>query len=314
MGEVILAHDGAIEREVAIKRPHGAGFDGDEQFWREVRTMGQLEHPNIVPVHDVGVALDGRPFIVMKRVEGETLGVIIERLQAKDPTYLRTYTIERRVEIFIGLLRAMEYAHANGVLHRDIKPDNVMVGPYGEVVLMDWGIATQLDERDDRIVGTPLYMSPEQTVGADLDERSDIYSAAVVLHELLTLRHYLGEDRDVPAVLKAVREEGWKLSLLDWHRPGPGPMPPMELYHFVRHAMAHDRERRFASATEMIMELQRILDGRIRVQCHITLVKSTTRRLGRFVDRRPWLAFALFLIVVALIVQGIVGTATALIG
>ncbi len=314
MGEVVLAHDMAIEREVAIKRPHGAAPGGEGQFWHEVRMMGRLEHPNIVPVHDVGTGPDGRPFIVMKRVEGETLAEILERLQARDAEYVLAYSVERLVEIFIGLLRALEYAHDKGVLHRDIKPENVMIGPYGEVVLMDWGIAKPLGDTDRRIVGTPFYMSPEQARGADLDERSDLYSAAVLLHEMLTLRHYLGDVEDVPAVLAAVSQHGWKHSLMDWHRPGLAPMPPMELYHFLRHAMAHDRERRFASAEEMITELHLIHEGRMRIQCHITLVKSTTRRLGRFVDRRPWLAFGLFLVTAGLLVQGIVGTATALFG
>ncbi|GAB4199636.1 MAG: hypothetical protein OHK0013_09990 [Sandaracinaceae bacterium] len=298
MGEVELVSDVDLGRTVAIKHMlDGAPAD---RFVGEIRTLGRLEHPNIVPLHDVGVDAEGRYFFVMKHVEGETLAEIIERLRAREPAYVALYTFERRIEIVLGILHALEHAHESGILHRDLKPENVMIGKHGEVQLMDWGIALPFragarpstDEPRGAVTGTPWFMSPEQARGETdtLDARSDLYAVGALFHELLLLRHYLGDERDPVRVVERVGQEGWTQSLLDWHR-GPGPMPPMELYHFVRRAMAFERARRWSSAGEMIAELHRILDGRVRVQCPITLVKSTTRHAGRFVDRWPWLSF-----------------------
>jgi serine/threonine-protein kinase len=321
MGEVTLVHDHDLMREVAVKRQ----LDGapDDRFVREIRTLGRLEHPNIVPVHDVGREADGRLFFVMKKVEGETLQRVIERLRDRDPSYVERFPFERRVEIVVGILHALAHAHAAGILHRDVKPENVMLGRHGEVHPVDWGIAVPFapsvrpttEEPVGLVVGTPSFMSPEQARGENdrIDARSDLYSVGALMHELLTLRHYLGDEHDPAKVVAKVAAEGWTNTLLDWHRPGPGPMPPMELYHFVRKAIAFRRERRFASADEMIAELHRIFEGRIRVQCPITLVKSGARRAGRFVDRFPWTAFILAATTSGLAAWGIVRTALDLI-
>ncbi|MBK8697929.1 MAG: serine/threonine protein kinase [Deltaproteobacteria bacterium] len=143
MGEVSLARDHDIERRVAIKRlrPEHANTSALLRFAQEVRTIGSLEHPNIVPVHDVGIDEEGQHYFVMKYVEGETLESVIEKLQAHDPATERRFPIEARAQLFLGILRAVQYAHARGIIHRDIKPANIMVGPYGEVMLMDWGLA-----------------------------------------------------------------------------------------------------------------------------------------------------------------------------
>lgn len=312
MGEVALVYDHDLGREVAVKRQLAGA--PDERFVREIRTLGRLEHPNIVPVHDLGREDDGRLFFVMKRVEGETLEVIIERLRQNEPGLRDRYPFERRVEIVVGILHALAHAHASGILHRDVKPENVMIGRHGEVQLVDWGIATPFDparrpttkEPVGVIVGTPWFMAPEQARGENdrLDARTDLYAVGALMHELLTLRHYLGDERDPARAAARVGQNGWSNTLLDWHRPGPGPMPPMELYHFVRRAMAFEPARRFASAEEMIAELHRIFEGRIRVQCPITLVKRGTRQAGRFVDRFPWTAFSLSAAVAGLAAWG----------
>lgn len=296
MGEVVRVHDHAIGRDVALKRSHESAARAPGGFLREARIIGALEHPNIVPVHDVGVGADGRPYFVMKNVEGETLEAVIESLRRGDPEYVRRWTFEARIELFVGLLRALEYAHSMGVRHRDIKPANVMVGRYGEVVLMDWGIALRAGEEDPargRLVGTPYYMSPEQARLEPVDDRSDLYSASVLFHELVLLEHYLEPLEDPREVLRAVSEHGWRWSMMDWFKVRPQPMPPMELYHFVHKGMQHARDERWASARAMIDELQRILEGRVRVQCHLTLTKRAARGAGRFVDRRPWLSFGI---------------------
>src|SRR5262249_34071470 len=160
------------------------------RFVDEIRTVGRLEHPNIVPIHDVGVDELGRYFFVMKYVEGETLESIIDKLARKDPETTSKYTFEVRIELFLGVLHALEDAHENGIVHGDIKPANVMVGRYGEVVLRDWGIAKPIGAGRDpaamadgeiegdgsqrgrmyatrvgSLIGTPAYMSPEQARG-----------------------------------------------------------------------------------------------------------------------------------------------------
>ncbi len=161
MGEVALVRDQDIGRQVAVKKLlPGLGIDALERFAREVRIVGKLEHPGIVPVHDVGIDGDGRHYFVMKYVEGETLETILDRLRADDPLYRARFSPGRRVEIFHELLQALRYAHAHGVIHRDIKPSNVMVGAFGEVLLMDWGIAKEVGAAE-----TPHPLAPSPRGG-----------------------------------------------------------------------------------------------------------------------------------------------------
>src|ERR1700685_2536714 len=204
MGVVYAARDEKLERRVALKVLDVPGTDGDlaNRLMREARVLARLEHPGIVPVHDAGTLADGRVFYAMKFVEGQRLDQYIESL-ASPPDRLR---------IFLRICDAVAFAHARGVLHRDLKPANVMVGPFGEVLVLDWGLAKILREPAcvstepgpdvtilhlsspagtarnatevsavtaiGTIMGTPGYMSPEQARGdnAHLDERSDIFS------------------------------------------------------------------------------------------------------------------------------------------
>jgi serine/threonine-protein kinase len=320
MGEVVLVQDQDIARRVAVKRllPGMTHPSVLARFVDEIRTVGRLEHPNIVPIHDVGVDDLGRYFFVMKYVEGETLETIIEKLSAGDKATHARYSFEQRIELFLGVLHALEYAHAQGVVHRDIKPANVMVGRYGEVVLMDWGIAKPLDEKRDpaagaeaalagegdergrmfatrlgSILGTPAYMSPEQARGENdrIDARSDLYSAAVLFHELVSLRHPIHDAQTLDELLDRVKtEEFGFFKLIALHHPDHAP-PPAELVHFVQKGIAKDPALRFQSAGEMIERLQDIVAGKVPVQCHITFTKRATRELGRFVDARPHVAF-----------------------
>lgn len=320
MAVVDLARDVELARDVAVKKSLGMpGREDTALFLREARITASLEHPNIVPVHDIRFAEDGTPELVMKAVEGRSLADIIDALRRRDPEAVREYTLERRLEVIVGVLRALAFAHRKGVLHRDIKPDNIMVGQYGEVLLLDWGIARAEGEPDvsaeGNLVGTPAYMSPEQARGEALDARSDLFSVAVVLHELLHLRHYLGPELTDPMQIAVfVAEQGGPWSLPQWHRPGIEPMPPLELYHFLRRAMAHDRDQRFADTDEMLTKLLRILDGHISVQCHITFVKASVRKAGRLVDRYPWVSFGAFALGIALMGTGVVSVARSLIG
>jgi serine/threonine-protein kinase len=320
MGEVMLVHDQDIARKVAVKRllPEMGDPAVLARFVDEIRTVGRLEHPNIVPIHDVGVDEQGRYFFVMKYVEGETLADIIAKLAAGDPSYHERYSFEMRAEIFIDILHALAYAHAHGVVHRDIKPANVMVGPFGEVMLMDWGIARPLAAPRDlaasavnamlseaaapesrmyatrvgTLVGTPAYMAPEQARGENdkIDARSDLYSACALFVELLSLRHYLPAKTSVGDLLSAVIEEEVTFYKLRAIKSPHQPKVPAELLHFCTRGLAKDSAKRHASATCMIEALQRTLEGRLDVQCYVTLMKRALREATRFVDRRPRLS------------------------
>ncbi len=328
MGEVTLALDEDIGRNVALKRLHPGSLTstGMARFVDEVHVVGQLEHPNIVPIHDVGIDEEGRYFFVMKYVEGETIENIIEKLQAKDPEYVRKYTIEARVELFIGVLHALQYAHAHGIVHRDLKPANVMVGKFGEVVLMDWGIAKPLKNRreiqgdaakDDKaaetmtakermfttrhgsLLGTPAYMAPEQARGRiDLiDERSDLYSAVVMLHELLGLKHYLHDKQSITSMLHAVMEESADdaCAFPFFSDSALGP-PPIEYLYICRQGLQKDPKDRFQTVAQLDEALQAAIEGRFQVHCAIGMTKRMSREFGRFVDRKPQVAFMTMLI------------------
>lgn len=316
MGEVERVEDRDIGREVAVKRllPGAATAEGLARFVEEVRIVGALEHPNVVPVHDVGIDADGRYFFVMKYVEGDTLETVIEKLLANDPETTAKYSIARRVEVFMELLKALEYAHARGVIHRDIKPANVIVGKYGEVYLMDWGIsrrvtAGELDfvqepsdpsataqlrtTRHGALIGTPAYMAPEQARGDRdrVDARSDLYASAVLFHELLSLRYYMA-DRcgTLEQLLMAIEHVPAPYFSLLPGAPGHPPISP-ELGQFLARGLQKDPARRWQSASQMLAELYAILEGRVRVQCPGTLTKRVAREAGRFVDRHPIAGF-----------------------
>lgn len=152
MGEVLLVRDNDIDRQVAMKRlKANENPTALMRFIEEVRTIGKLEHPGIIPIHDVGVDEDGSYFFIMKCVEGETLYDIIQRLAAGDQAYHARFPFEVRVRIFLEILNAIDFAHSHGYIHRDIKPENIMIGPYGEVMVMDWGLAKSISDepRDD---------------------------------------------------------------------------------------------------------------------------------------------------------------------
>jgi serine/threonine protein kinase len=212
MGVVYSAEDEKLQRRVALKVLDVPGSDSDlaNRLIREARILAQLEHPGIVPVHDVGTLADGRVFYTMKFVEGQRLDQHIATVDS----------IPDRLRLFLRICDAVGFAHARGFLHRDLKPSNIMVGPFGEVLVMDWGLAKILSESTaaaptdpeatafnqassategdtteisirtghGTVLGTPGYMSPEQAAGdiTHLDQRSDIYSLGALLRFLLT--------------------------------------------------------------------------------------------------------------------------------
>lgn len=318
LGEVVAAVDHDIGREVAIKRLRRdvSGSAAVARFVDEIRTLGSLEHPNILPIHDVGADEDGSLYFVMPCVKGETLETIIERLQAGDPLAHAHWTFERRVHLFRQLLDAVSFAHAHGVVHRDIKPANVMVGPYGEVFLMDWGIAKAsranviADAAPDAgslpgrvtetiagsVVGTPAYMSPEQARGEKVDVRSDVYSLSVLFHELLGLKHYLDHCKTVEEMLVAAQH--FRAPMVGTLNSPHQTTVPFELSWYVHKGLQKDPALRYQTVREMMDRLDAREEGIIPVQCPVTFTKRATREWLRIVDRHPFLFMAFFTLAV----------------
>jgi eukaryotic-like serine/threonine-protein kinase len=313
-GYVVGVQDHDIGRQVALKRLRADVKEPSTlvRFVEEIRTIGRLEHPNIVPIHDVGVDEDGEYYFVMKYVDGETLETIIQKLAEGDPDYHRRYGFERRVEIWKSVLEAIAFAHEKGILHRDIKPANVMVGRYGEVLVMDWGIAKALQapaaaalgatapaagasERPHlwktqvgSLIGTPAYMSPEQARRAPLDERSDVYSLCLLFYELLTLRHPLADKRTLDDMLAGVIREG--IPAASFVNNPYQPAVPMDLTWIIRAGVAKDPKDRYANVAAMIARLERRAEGDIPVQCHITFLMRASRVFSTFLTRHPMVA------------------------
>ena len=202
--------DRNLGRTVAIKslNPEHEEFERDRRrLLREARITAQLQHPNTVPVYELGKDAEGRLFFAMKKVEGEDLFKVLVRIAQGDAGTREEYSLDRLLGVLILASSALGYAHSRGVIHRDVKPENILLGPFGEVYLMDWGVAKLWGMADDtegdvppeelyqrltatgKRAGTPLYMSPEQIAsGAVVDERSDIFSMGVVLYEVLAQR------------------------------------------------------------------------------------------------------------------------------
>ncbi len=303
MGEVVQARDNDIGREVAVKRLRVEHQHPElyARFVEEVRTVGQLEHPNIVPIHDAGLDDQGY-FFVMKRVEGESLESIIAKLARGDRDAHARWPFERRIDVIRKVLEALRYAHSKGVVHRDIKPANILVGPMGEVFLLDWGIAKRqgaepatgsapatptaraTETRVGAVMGTPLYMAPEQARGEPADPRSDLYSLMVTLWELLGLDHPYA--RLQPAqVMEAVAFGRFPFVPLGKH-PIQGTIP-WELSWLVQKGTEPDPAKRFQSADELIRRFDDRAMGKVPIQCPITFTKRVNYEVMRFVTNNP---------------------------
>jgi eukaryotic-like serine/threonine-protein kinase len=204
MGEVLLANDRQIDRDVAIKRMRVEPTPSlVARFVREAKIQGRLDHPSIVPVHDLATDAEGRPFFVMKRLAGTTLAEIIAKPGSR--------TRQKLLRAFADVCLAIEFAHERRIIHRDLKPANIMLGDYGEVYVLDWGVARMLDDRDEAvevapmsgdgatelgaILGTPGYMAPEQRRGQTVDERADVFALGSILFEILAGESHMPRGR-----------------------------------------------------------------------------------------------------------------------
>ncbi|HSD51124.1 MAG TPA: serine/threonine-protein kinase, partial [Candidatus Methylomirabilis sp.] len=255
MGVVYKARDPQIDRLVALKVLATApGLDPGEaqqhrdRFQREARAAGRLAHPNIVTIHDVGED-QGRTFLVMELVEGQALDRI---LRTRRPLPLaEVLTIGEQVA------SALDYAHRHGIIHRDVKPANILLSREGSVKVTDFGIAriTGADTTQaGQTFGTPSYMSPEQVQGLTLDGRSDIFSLGTVLHEVLSgERAFQGETLST-IIYRILHEEPIPLRRLN-------PAFPEALETCLRKALAKDPDARYAKATDLARDLRTAIEG-----------------------------------------------------
>ncbi|MCP4868077.1 MAG: SUMF1/EgtB/PvdO family nonheme iron enzyme [Proteobacteria bacterium] len=267
MGKVHLATDRDLRREVALKtllpeeakRPGALG-----SLLREARLAGSLEHPNIVPVHELGTLEDGQPFFTMRKLRGRSLAAILKGLRAGEEDTAEDFGRVRLLSVFIQIGLAIEFAHAAGIVHRDLKPGNIMLGDFGEVQLLDWGIARRVDELipfEDRVMtltGTPGYMAPEQimTQDAPASPLSDIYALGAILYEILTL-HRPFEELDPEEVMVRCCSE-------DPPAPSdraPTRSIPRELDEVCLKALARTPEERTPSARALAREVEQFLEG-----------------------------------------------------
>ncbi len=301
MGTVYQVMDVNCRRRVAMKilRPDGP-MRPDEllRFVEEAQISSQLEHPNIVPVHELGLDDQGQVFYTMKYVQGVTLTEVLDCLRRGDPSTAEQYPLSRLLTIFQKACDAVAFAHSKGVVHRDLKPENIMIGEYGEVLVMDWGLAKALSGqsrtsfpvsgapidsvRQDTqglhmktlagwIMGTPGYMAPEQARTGEVDVRSDIYSLGAILYSILTLRPPI-EGKELTGLLEKIGRGDIRPPLAHNEPPPdgtaaiplahcPGQKIPAALSEIAMKALSLDPKDRYPSVRNFQADLEAYQDG-----------------------------------------------------
>ncbi|MBK7194364.1 MAG: serine/threonine protein kinase [Myxococcales bacterium] len=300
MGRIVAAHDRRLDRPVVVKVALDRAPETAARFVREIALTSRLEHPAIVPVHDAGTLDDGTPFYAMRMIGGESFDKVITRADG----------LAGRLALVphvLAVADAVAYVHARGVLHRDLKPHNILVGEFGETVLIDWGLAKDLGDADHpalapasaaapatatvlgTALGTPAYMAPEQLAAESVDRRADVYGLGATLYHTLTGRPPHGANRavgDRPRPIAAIE-----------------PGVPVELAAIVARAMAPAAADRYASALELAGDLRRFAAGQLVLAHRYSLAQRVARRV-----RRHRAAFAIAaLAVVALTALSITG-------
>lgn len=285
MGAVSRAEDLNVRREVAMKRLTESSASRPEsvaRFIEEAQITGQLEHPGIAPVYELGIDADGQVFYTMKRIRGESLGEVLRRLAQGEGKAEEDWPLARLLRVFVGICETVAYAHSRGVVHRDLKPDNIMLGEFGEVVVVDWGVAKIMGKTDSsepsvvpyvtsvrqddgsehlvtlsgRVVGTPQYMAPEQASGdvAGTDERSDVFGLGAILIEMLDLRTPYPGGQTVKHLLAAVRAGEIRI-------PSVSDRTPDALQAVVVRATRFGPDERYASVGEFKHDVEAFLNG-----------------------------------------------------
>jgi WD40 repeat protein/tRNA A-37 threonylcarbamoyl transferase component Bud32 len=338
MGAILEIRDPDLRRTLAMKvllggsgpvREPGGSVAPEHlsRFLEEAQITAQLAHPGVVPVHELGMDAEGRVYFTMNLVHGKTLSEIVALARARQEGWTNT----RALQVIQRVCETIAFAHDKGVIHRDLKPDNVMVGRFGETYVMDWGLAKVIGEddpdglrsaeadsvmskavesvrgdpgefdsplmtMDGAVVGTPAYMSPEQANGeiSEVDRRSDVYAIGALLYELLVGHppHVDPEETSTPvAVLLAVRA-GPPTPILEVNRDAP-----QELVAVCEKAMARRPDDRYPSAADLAEDIQAFVEGRV-VRAHRT---GALIELRKWIGRNRGFAAAIAVAVVALI-------------
>jgi serine/threonine protein kinase len=268
MSTVHRVHDPLLQRDTAVKFlvPGPDPARSRQRFLDEARITAQLDHPNIVPLYEYGTDPEGRAYLQMKLVQGSSF---LERIRTLGPARLDPVALEESLGILLRVLDAVGYAHSRGIVHRDLKPSNIMIGEYGQVYVMDWGIALRrsgeptpvpaegetFDERG--ILGTPTFVAPEQIDDPDsVDARADVYCLGGILYALLTGR---APHQGRTPMLRLMASAHGRITppeeVVDDGRL------PLSLCRIVKKAMSHDRNDRHADTRELAQDLRAFLQG-----------------------------------------------------
>ncbi len=310
MGLVRVADQTSLGRKVAVKSIRASSYHPSEaatyasdpgedpdslKLLHEAWVTGTLEHPNIVPVHDVVLDQEGHPLIVLKRIEGVTWSDLLKKPTAVRERFGAKDLLDWNLRIFTQVCNAVSFAHSRGIIHRDLKPQNVMIGAFGEVYVLDWGIAVALREdgvggrlrlaREVReMAGTPLYMAPEMlAVGApnNLSERTDVYLLGAILHEIITGRPphapEPGTSHSVQAFVSSVME----------FRPSFASDARAELTSICRKALEHEPADRYSSAAELRVAVEDFLLYRGSAQVAEQARESLEQLVARVAETSP---------------------------
>ncbi len=257
MGEVHECSDVVLGRRVAVKRLRGESVTDElavAMLEREARVIGSLEHPNIIPVYDAGYLDETGPFYAMRMMERPSLEAALRKMREADGPALAEYTLNRLLRVFIQVCGAVDYAHSRGVIHCDLKPANILLGSFGEVLVVDWGMAHTAREISAFQGGTPGYMAPEQFEGRPPDARTDVFALGAILYEILTLRPAFPER---PDSLQQMRQ---RRPIVPRDR-APDRAIPDELAEVSLHALESDPAARFQSASEIGTAIETFLEG-----------------------------------------------------
>ena len=286
MGVIYTVYDQDLRRTTAMKVLPPQILHQEPKissFIEESRITAQLEHPNIVPIHEIGV-IEGSslPYYTMKLIDGEPLTNVIRMIAREDPEYVQHYTRHRLLDIFLKVCNAVAYAHSHGVIHRDIKPENIMVGKFGEVLLMDWGLAKYVDADDNTafeeaedssqiiehnpnrtedgvIKGSLAYIAPEQVLGdsSAIDKKTDIFLLGGTLYQIFThLPPYEGEN--MMDVLQRAERCQYEVP----SKRNPRAQIPKAVERIILHAMAPTKDKRYESCQDLIDDVEAFVAGR----------------------------------------------------
>ncbi len=297
-GQVFAVHDNNFDRDIAVKFMHPEDAHNQKKLLRfidEASVTAKLAHPNILPVHDLDYTDGALIYFTMGLADGKSLHDVIDDIEEQKDGADEKWSMDERVRILLQACNAIAYAHSQGIVHNDVKPSNIMVGEYGQVLVVDWGTATTAEMRADsmkRMLGTPIYMSPEQANRDNPNELSDIYCLGSTLYHLLTLRfpcwndsiEQFWNDKREGKFQKASEEERKRI--------------PQALLDIAEKAMEPKPENRYATVDAMIVDLENYLQGQA-VSAHHDTIWDLIKRLYKKDPRVIWAGIAGLLIILS---------------